>query len=1283
MREFDILSTPLTGTHLIEASAGTGKTYAIAGLFLRLILEGRLSPGDILVVTFTNAATAELRDRVRAKIRDCLSFLSGERISDKVIEGLAEGVANRKEASMRLRSALQGFDEASIHTIHGFCGRILRENPFESGTLFDTRMVTDQDELVMEVIRDFWRIHLSEESLLFLSYARGRIGIEGLSSFYRSFCNLPVAVVVPACDKPDTKDLERLFHEAFNKAASFWKDCRDEVSALLSGFEGLNRRSYPAGKMEGLIRDMDRFLSGELLGISLFPSAHKFGLDYIRSSTRKGFSPPGHAFFKVWDELMELKANLERAFEDSVMAVQRRFFEYAGGELLKRKAAGNIAYFDDLLTGLQRALQGEGGERLAGAVAGRFKAALIDEFQDTDPVQYEIFKKVFSRDDRALFLIGDPKQAIYGFRGADIFTYMRASRDLTAKSTLTENWRSHPLLIKAVNALFGLCDRPFVFDEIPFRAAQAAKGKKHDELIIDGMSPEPFSIWYLEREGENASGDYLNKADASKIIVSSVSSEIARLILLGRRGKAFIGGRPLVENDIAVLVRKNFEADMIKAALSRLGVPAVLNQTGSVFATDEASEMERLLNAIARPGNIGALKAALASGMLGLKAEDLDGPGESGDFLDAWISVFRGYGEIWASRGFISMFRGFMAENHVIERLASLPDGERRATNILHLAELLHKASLEQGRGVNGLISWLTEKRGSDLTASDEYQLRLESDERAVKIVTVHRSKGLQYPVVFCPFMWAATPSAGKKGPPALFHNENGTMVLDIGSGEIEKNLDEAKKEALAEDLRVLYVALTRACNRCYLVWASNGGKAQSALDFLVSGTGGGPFLGPSAEPAMSMPGGTDKVTSDTSIPARLRALAQSAAGAIKVETIPEGASYHVGRSEAPRHLFCRSFGGLSYNYPRIASFTALTGYDSGSEGPGYDEAAGQEELEGSIETDEQSSSGLEPVYQTMELSGGATHDYPQQAGSGLREAAEREGGPGASEILRGSELPGLDRPALPRLDSYAASADTMGIEQFPRGERAGVLLHDILESIDFAPEAAEKRMIVVRNRLRAHGFEPLWEVILCELIERALDKPLPCREGEIRLSTVRMKERVSEMEFCFPLGAISPQSLAGAVAPFAGRRDYGSAKKEKTMWSLPADFPERVANLGFSKIRGFMKGAVDLVFRSEGRFYLLDWKSNYLGEGPLSYGREALEGAMSEHHYHLQYLIYLAALHRFLQLRLPGYGYDRHFGCVFYVFLRGLSSETGGVYRTRPPAELLDRLCNLMMNRT
>jgi len=683
-----------------------------------------------------------------------------------------------------------------------------------------------------------------------------------------------------------------------------------------------------------------------------------------------------------------------------------------------------------------------------------------------------------------------------------------------------------------------------------------------------------------------------------------------------------VGDRPLSEGDIAVLVRKNKEADLVKEALSAVGVPAVLHHTGSVFETREAEEMQRVLAAVNRPGNQRILKAALATDMMGIKAEDLDH--EAGERWDSWAASFQYYREVWVSRGFMAMFRRILEEHQVIKRIAALSYGERRATNLLHIAELLQRASLERGRGIEGLLKWFGEKRQSETARSDEYQLRLESDEKAVQIVTVHRSKGLQYPVVFCPFMWDGISQGKKKDSHVIFHEGDHRLILDLGSEQIEENRLKAEKEAVAEELRLLYVAVTRACNRCYLVWTSKDLTPRSSLDLLLDGL--------EAE--------VEKFDG-SSFFSRLKALSKRAKGSIRVQDMPEGSTLSVTYSKGRSSLSCRSFGGVADNYSRIASFTYLAGAPSRADSKDLDHAAADWK---SLATDEDNQLVTElPEEQT------------------------------AQQVLQGLSF-----------SSYPSEA--YGFLDFPRGPAAGIFIHDLFESMDFQPEAEENRKSLVRQKLLDHGFQDFWGDTVCAMVERVLDAPLLDDVCGLRLSAIRRDSRKSEMEFYFPLNDISPGILAKTISPFTRSGIRSALNRANFEEGLPDDLPSRIKELGFHRVKGFMRGFIDLIFCFEGKYHIIDWKSNYLGAGPRAYGRQGLERTMAEHCYHLQYLLYVTALHQFLGFRVPGYEYEKHFGYVFYLFLRGMDPRMdpeSGIYRCRPPLELVERLCGAMIPNT
>jgi len=486
-KDFDLLNSPLEGTNLIEASAGTGKTYAITGLFLRLILERNLAVDEILVVTFTVPGTEELRDRIRSKLREAIEAFSGVRIEDAFLNDLVKRHKDSETARGALREALRAFDQAAIFTIHGFCRRMLHENAFESASLFDTELVTDQKNLKREIVDDFWRRHFYNASPLFVNYAiHNKFSPDSLLALLANRHAQPYLKIIPQVEIPDSALEEKAFPEHFDKVRKGWQSARGEVKDILTTGEGLSRVKYSKAKIPVWIQGMDDAMASGGNNPVLFQGFEKFTSSELKRAVKKNHNPPAHPFFDLCEKLREKQEELERVFDHRLLGLKVEIFHYVHDELTMRKAERNMQFFDDLLLKLHRALEEKGGEALAGAMRMKFRAALIDEFQDTDPIQYAIFKKVFGTEKSILFLIGDPKQAIYSFRGADIFAYMDAAGDVSSRYTLGENWRSEPDLIAAINAMFARADRPFVYDEIPFQPATPAKSKDPEFLRMDG-----------------------------------------------------------------------------------------------------------------------------------------------------------------------------------------------------------------------------------------------------------------------------------------------------------------------------------------------------------------------------------------------------------------------------------------------------------------------------------------------------------------------------------------------------------------------------------------------------------------------------------------------------------------------------------------------------------------------------------------------------------------------------------------------------------------------------
>lgn len=1201
---FNLLHSPLEGMNLIEASAGTGKTYTISVLFLRLILEKKLAVNEIAVVTFTVAATAELRERIRNAVREALDACAGSTHIDPLLAGVVASCRDRSEARQLLDQALRDFDEAAIFTIHGFCQRVLREHAFESGTLFDTELMTNEDRVREEVAEDFWRTHLYRASPRLVDYVvRNAGGRSMFSSLAARYVGKPFLKVVPEPAPRDPAQAELHYEEVLSRTSALWSSCREEVSAmLLAEPSALSRVKYPLPRIARWVKALDECVA----------SRGKTGpgeevLDKLRASAiaqglKKNAAPVEHPFFVCCEALKEAQDALYQAYGQHLLALKRSLFDYAQTELAARKGGRNLQSFDDLLLNVHRALEQEEGGELAEALGARYRAAFIDEFQDTDPVQYAIFSKVFRAAHRTLFLIGDPKQAIYGFRGADVFAYLQAADQVEATYTLQKNRRSHPALIRAANSLFSRVERPFVFEEISFAPAVAPPTSGAEALTLKEKVEPPMRIWVLEAEAMAERLLYgkekaIKKIEARRLVLRATAAEIARLLDLGRKGKALIGARAVKEEDMAVLVRTNREGILMQQALAERGITSVLYSAENLFDSREALEMERVLGGIIEPGNARLLKAALATDLFGISGEALEALMEKEREWEMWLARFRDYHERWRTQSFIAMFRYLLVREQVRSRLLCFPDGERRLTNLIHLSEVLHQNASARKLGMTGVLKWLSEQRNPDGPRLVEHQLRLESDEYAVKVVTIHKSKGLEYPIVFTPFHWQGSSLRGATDS-CTFHDEERRLTLDLCPKEHEDHLARAEQEILAENLRLLYVAVTRAKHRVYLAWGRVNGAGSSALAYLLHPLREGGATDPIGEMEARF-----KTLADAQVQRALQEVAAASEGAIVIEKLPkERPAKIVSPRETKRVLSCRSFLGSIDRTWRVSSFSSLVASAPGEGRP-----------------------------------------HPAAA-----------------------ELPDYD--AGVREDRQSTEGPT-GIFAFPRGAKAGTFMHEVFEHLDFTQAHGPRARELVSSTLAEYGFASTWEEAIASMVQKVCAAPLDPLRPEFTLSKITLEARISELEFYFPLRLLTPAALREVFA-----RHGTNMKAEPAV--------EGLEQLEFTPVQGYMKGFIDLAFCHQGRFYLVDWKSNHLGNRVEDYGEETLTREMEQMHYSLQYHLYAVALHRYLNRRLPSYDYERHFGGVYYVFVRGVDPQRGpgfGIYRDKPSAALVHELSDLL----
>ncbi|MEX1198404.1 MAG: exodeoxyribonuclease V subunit beta [Pseudohongiellaceae bacterium] len=1194
---------PLHGLKLIEASAGTGKTHTIANLYLRYVLDG-LEPRQLLVVTFTNAATDELRGRIRQRLHRLLRQLrmveagqvagpDGDAFEQGLIERYSADHESREQAILRLTLAVRSMDEAAIHTIHGFCQRALTDHAFHSGQSMDVTLLTDDSALWEEALQDWWRRRITTLERPDLDVVMAAIaGFDALCRRQRALRGAGERRLFPEPLPQVAGVLEqrRQLAGELQQLAAIWEERAAELGELLLTSKALSRTRTNGLKKDHLPDALEALGAWWRAGDfgDLHPAFHLLCQQYLLDNVMPSAAARGGDPALEDPFLARCQAVLDTAGavqEQLAVALLYEAHLEAGATVEQRKRQRHVMAYSDQLTRLSGALSGENGETLAAHLRERFPVAMIDEFQDTDPLQYGIFRCIYPDDllsldnaerepegpsgpPLALIMIGDPKQAIYSFRGGDIFTYMEARRSAEQQRyTLGTNWRSTPGLIEAVNTLFRSRDDAFLYrDAIDFEPVAPAD-REHRELQRHGKPQVPLTFWQIpmnpQRSRDGRARAWSKQAGES-MAAASTASRIAQLLDGGSR----LGEHPLQAGDIAVLVRTHGQAALVRGQLAEHGIAAVTVSRDSVFDSDEARGLLWLLRGIVHCHDRGRMRQGLGSSLLGYDHHALAAFVEQEERWLAFATRLRELHDLWQRRGFMVAFQHLMQVLDVGARLAGGPDPERRMTNVLQLAELIQQQSVITA-GMEALLAWFEQQlQDSD---AEQSELRLESDSALVHIITIHASKGLQYPVVFLPFLSTTNRVEKKKDRLVHFHDEAGRACTDLSPEPPGRHLSLADRERLAEDVRLLYVAVTRAEAKLYVAWGdvgSRGGTARhTALAWLLYSDRPADGL---AEDGFVAALGED----EEAFAGPLRALQEKAPDVIETVMMPEPAvaAGTVREDDGAGELDVAGFSGRIDTDWRIASFSALTR---------------------------------------------DVHQIPHG----------------------GSPRTGLD----PILD-------------FPAGSRIGLYLHAVLEELDFTGDVGGQTAVLHRQLAPRYGLDVEGHLrTVCDWMEEAAAAPLGV--GDLTLSGIAVTRRLNELAFDFSVSAMDMAALNRDLSALAGR----------PMTPIAVD-----------DFRGLVTGVIDLVFEHEGRFYLADYKSNHLGGSLDDYRESALEQAVLDRRYDVQYLLYALALHRYLRQRLPDYEYERHFGGAFYFFLRGMRSEYGaerGIWHRRPDRELMERL--------
>lgn len=1165
----DVLSLPLVGERLIEASAGTGKTYTLAVLYLRLLLglggaaayPRPLSVGEILVVTFTEAATEELRGRIRDNIHALrIACVRGES-SEPILDCLLEQIVNRRAAANLLLAAERQMDEAAIYTIHGFCQRMLVHNAFESGILFEQTVVQDELPLRRQATADFWRRHCYPLPFVVAQAVSDEwSGPEALLADLMPYLHgeAPILRQQEIGDEPILVRHQQII-AGINQLKRCWLEASDLPREIIIA-SGVSKQSYSSRFLPQWLEQVSGWAAEETVCYQLPPALERFRQSVLLDKT-KGDNPPLHPLFDLIDQFYAEPLTLRDLILARALSEVRQSIQQ---EKRQRAELG----FDDLLSRLDQALERPGAERLAQGIRQRYPLAMVDEFQDTDPQQYRIFHRLYGgRQDCGLLLIGDPKQAIYAFRGADIFTYMQARQQVAAHYTMDINWRSSMAMVNAVNRLFERLPQPFIFSQIPFLPVNGAEHNKKLRFEFHGRSQPAMSFWLQDGEGVG-SNDY------QQLMARQCAAQIRDWLTAGQQQQALLVDakghkHPVVAADMAILVRTAKEATIVREALRAVGVPSVyLSNRESVFNTPEAKDLLWLLQAVLSPEKERALRSALASGLLGLNAEKIDTLNQNERDWDNLVAEFSGYRQHWLKYGILPMLQEVITVRGLAENLLAGEHGERRLTDIMHIGELLQEASL-QLESEHALLRWLARQIDQQNSQIDSQQLRLESDRHLVKVITIHKSKGLEYPLVWLPFI-----SHFRRQKNALYHDRSTfKSVLDLQRNDDALLL--AEEERLAEDLRLLYVALTRSIYHCSIgiapLFSGNRSRTEesdlhhSAIGHLIQ---------------RGVPASADMLAT---------LLTKLAGDGVAVERVKEpSVELWQDESEDVSSLDARRFKRELRDNWQVTSYSGL----------------------------QQQNYELLPYYEL---------------------------------------LPRFDLDVLGERVNEQTALLTQ--HTFPRGASSGTFLHGLLESLDFTQPLDQDWLI---EQAQGFGLNEEWLPALENWLAAILSGPLN-KQG-LALNRIVTTDKQAELPFYLPIDALLQAPQLDALVK---RYDPLSAR-------CPA--------LDFYQIRGMLKGFIDLVFCWQGRYYLLDFKSNWLGDNGLAYTQSAMEKAMCEHRYDLQYQLYTLALHRYLAHRLVDYDYQRHFGGVFYLFLRGMElNKIGqGIFYCRPALALVEGLDQL-----
>ena len=1265
---FDLFSCPLRGIHLVEASAGTGKTFTLTQIFLRMILEGTPLT-QILTVTFTKAAAAELRNRIRSVLMQSLRQLSGGSEEKSIQEILSH--YPKDQSREKIIHSVQSLDRLSIDTIHGFCNKIMQEYSFSGGILPESEVTEDEDELLREAVLDFWRSYLQNAPPFFLSF------LQELKTGPNEWCEFLKTIQkkhpYTRREKKDIKinplnkknykqenyqDRKKHLHTIFStsfkdilsttekwekefyKLQRVWSQFRVSLNDYISNLEipvKSRKKKNLSKDFFSLIQALDFHFEKhkpELIPFAVIQNVlelqkiiHLDLFGSFQEYTRLKLSNS-----EIWYQYWKLLGILQEKSSSLLLELLEYFPEECLLQLTYQKNLKRILSYTDLLLLAHQCIHEPiTGKGVLRGLQKNYTVALIDEFQDTDQLQWEIFQTIFTSPNHSLFLIGDPKQSIYSFRGADINVYLQARKKTRNQWNLGQNYRSHKNLLEGVHFFFqNVCD-PFGNQEIPYVLTKATRSSSH--LLWNGKESRkkeneiPLQFIFSDSEGIDKKQ---NISELEEAIEDSVCLEIARLLHLSKKGilqynSSFKSSSSLLSpfqpKQIAILVRRTEEGRRMRDRLQTEGIPSVLCAEENIFQTQEAEDLEIILSSLAE-GNIQLAKGALSTSIWGKDHSQIREIFDSAKGRQEIMERFQYYAKVWQNNGFMSSFRIWLEKESIAENLLQYVGGKRSLMNLTHLAELLH---LSGENGKRGLLHYLRKNIQNSAHLDDSsFHLRLESGESSVQIMTIHRSKGLEFPIVFCPSLWrdyksslkhlsiSNSSSSEEKSLPIFLQKMIKFSDALTGLKEslekkgfsplgLKKLQEESERESFSENIRLIYTALTRAEERLYIYWPDRDTSISQTAYYLFSG-------------------GDIKDSHNQSSQQK-----ESLYHILKQKEDSFRESIHIKQAPVFKEELLEQYS-LSQTEKKLT----------------LKEAQWNRNIESSRHIHSFSSTA-------------------QQLHKGLHFNEEH---------------------TFEKNDSPLAQQDIShpySIFHFPSGIHTGNFFHEFLEKANYKELAKnqEKTKSSLQKLLLQYNLDIKWKDTLSKLIDSLL-----CKKIFASIPSETFSQSSDEKDFT--LGILSPNQY---ITEFDFYYYLHPQNKKDIKNGSYSSLPEMDIEIEFlrqrnSQTRGekFMRGYIDLIFTFQDKIYVIDWKSNLLGTEIEDYSPSKLYKNIKTYHYDLQYYIYTDAVDRFFSLRFSQYTYTQNFGGIFYIYLRGINRLTqDGIYFYRIPEKDLASFRSIM----